>query len=54
LNKIDKLDAAIQKGEALKTKQAMDDLRGTIDALEYLVPENIWPLPSYAEMLFML
>ncbi len=52
LKKTDKLQAAIDKGAALKTKAAMGDLRLTIDTLEGLVPADYWPLPSYAEMLF--
>ncbi|HOY10903.1 MAG TPA: glutamine synthetase type III, partial [Candidatus Omnitrophota bacterium] len=52
LKKTDKLQAAIAKGAALKTKAAMGDLRVTIDILEGLVPADYWPLPSYAEMLF--
>jgi len=31
---------------------AMGELRASIDALEALVPADLWPLPSYAEMLF--
>lgn len=54
LVKIDTLDAAIKKGSALKTKAAMADLRSSIDALEGMVAEDVWPVPSYAEMLFML
>ena len=54
LDFIDKLEAAIIKGNTLKTKEAMDNLRKTVDKLEGLVPADIWPLPSYAEMLFML
>jgi len=54
LVKIEKLEAAIDKGPALKKKEAMDDLRETVDALEALVPAGKWPLPSYAEMLFIL
>ena len=54
LVKIDTLAAAIKRGNALKTKVAMLDLRSSIDSLEGLVAEDVWPLPSYAEMLFML
>jgi len=53
LGKIEKLEGAIVKGAALKTKAAMESLRGSIDTLEGLVPSEEWPLPSYAEMLFM-
>ncbi len=31
---------------------AMAELRASVDALEGLVPADLWPLPSYAEMLF--
>jgi glutamine synthetase len=53
LTLVDKLDAAIEKGDAPKTKSAMSALRKPIDALEGLVPQDLWPVPSYAEMLFM-
>ncbi|MDP8264480.1 MAG: glutamine synthetase III [Candidatus Aceula lacicola] len=51
---VDKLEAIIAKKDGVKTKQAMERLRQPIDTLEGLVPSDIWPLPSYAEMLFML
>jgi len=54
LERISKLEDAIAKGESLKTKKAMDLLRKEVDALEGLVSADLWPLPSYAEMLFML
>lgn len=50
---VTKLDAAIKKGDAVKTKSMMIGLRTPIDELEGLVPQDIWPVPSYAEMLFM-
>ncbi len=31
---------------------AMNELRETVDALEGIVDDDIWPLPTYAEMLF--
>ena len=31
---------------------AMERARATADALESVVPEDLWPLPTYAEMLF--
>ncbi len=54
LTLIDSLEAAIRKGVGLKTKEAMEKLREPIDVLEGLVPAEKWPLPSYAEMLFIL
>jgi glutamine synthetase len=54
MTKISKLEAAIKRGESLKTKAAMDALRKDVDVLEGVVPTHMWPLPSYAEMLFLL
>lgn len=31
---------------------AMKELRSAVDALEALVPADLWPLPTYADMLF--
>ncbi len=31
---------------------AMNELRASVDALEALVPADLWPMPTYAEMLF--
>jgi glutamine synthetase len=31
---------------------AMDDVRDVADRLERIVPDDLWPLPKYAEMLF--
>ena len=49
----DSLDAALAKHDSAKTSASMLKLREAIDALEGLVSANIWPLPSYAEMLLM-
>jgi len=35
-----------------KVIPSMDALREAGDALECLVPQNLWPLPTYREMLF--
>jgi len=60
------LEAAIEKAhhvaevgkraEAFRDKVviAMNDLRKDIDALEGVTPSEIWPVPTYAEMLFKL
>ena len=32
--------------------KAMNDLRADIDALETMLPADLWPVPTYAEMLF--
>jgi glutamine synthetase len=36
-----------------KVIPAMDALRETADSLECIVPHDVWPLPTYREMLFM-
>ena len=55
---VKKLLAAIEVMEkALASKHedilnAMIDLRLVVDALEKIVPDELWPLPKYREMLF--
>jgi glutamine synthetase len=48
------LEAAEAAGEPQATLAAMESLREAADALEGLVPDSIWPLPTYTEMLFTL
>ena len=48
-----KLETAIKGGSTKKIKEGMEEVRGLIDTLEGLVPKDNWPLPSYAEMLFL-
>ncbi len=52
LSGIKALEVVEAAGEPLQTLDAMEVLREAADALEGLVPDNIWPLPSYTEMLF--
>ncbi len=49
---IKKLETAAQGTSSGKMLTAMAQLRKTVDTLEGLVPADLWPLPSYAEMLF--
>ena len=49
----DALEVSVEKHDSAKTNAGMVKLREAIDALEAYVPANIWPLPSYAEMLLM-
>jgi len=49
----DALEAALSKHDAARIFSGMAKLRESIDGLEGLVPANLWPLPSYAEMLLM-
>jgi len=37
---------------AAKVLPAMTDLRTTLDNIEEMVPDHLWPLPKYQEMLF--
>ena len=30
----------------------MEELRATVDAMEEKMPADVWPYPSYTEMLF--
>jgi len=53
LSETDALEAALVKHDAAKIFAGMARLRETIDELEGFVPANLWPLPSYAEMLLM-
>ena len=53
LEGVGKVDKAIASGSTVKIIAAMNALRGAVDALECVVADDIWPLPTYAEMLFM-
>ncbi|MFH0754622.1 MAG: glutamine synthetase III [Candidatus Omnitrophota bacterium] len=50
---IKSLDAALDAHNTDKMKTSMLDARQAADALEGLVPADMWPLPTYAEMLFL-
>ena len=64
--KLEVLEEAIEKAHAVKdlikraevfrdkVVVAAGELRKDIDALEGLTPANLWPVPTYAEMLFKL
>jgi len=47
------LEAALEAHSADQMKEAMVETRKAADALEGLVPANLWPLPTYAQMLFL-
>jgi glutamine synthetase len=62
-SRVDKLQALLEHegdGDALKHAKyfrdkvipAMSGLRESADSLELLVPHDVWPLPTYREMLF--
>ncbi len=54
LERIDKLEMALAGRSLREALKAMQALRETADMLEGLVPDYLWPLPSYADMMFML
>ncbi len=51
---IRKLEACEKAGDPKETLAALEALREPVDELEGLLPDNVWPLPTYTEMLFML
>ena len=46
----------VEKAQAYRDEvvPAMQALRADIDAIEMLVPRDMWPIPTYAELLFKL
>ena len=62
--KLTKLEIAVEEGKAITSTldsavfarenlfHKMEDLRETVDALELLTPRNIWPFPTYSEILY--
>jgi glutamine synthetase len=54
LKGIRRLERAVKVGaSSLELLDGMADMRIAADELEGLLPEDVWPLPSYAEMMFM-
>ncbi|MDP8299440.1 MAG: glutamine synthetase III [Candidatus Tantalella remota] len=51
---IKKLVKAIDGEKPAEMIKAMNELRVPVDTLEGIIPADMWPLPSYAEMLFRL
>ena len=51
----DSIDDAGQRAEAYadQVKPLFDDVRASIDKLEGLVDDKIWPVPKYRELLFL-
>jgi glutamine synthetase len=47
---------AVEKAEAYRDEvvPAMQSLRSDIDAIEMLVPSDMWPIPTYTDLLFKL
>ncbi len=53
LSSAEVLEASLEKHDIAKINSGMMKLRSAVDGLEALVPADLWPLPSYAEMLLM-
>ena len=49
--RVDALEDAINCGEPMAMRKAMEDARLTVDALEAVVAADLWPVPTYAQML---
>jgi len=55
LNAITKLEEVLnEKRSCEEIISAMKELRQPVDMLESIIPYEIWPLPSYAEMMFIM
>ncbi|MBN1824493.1 MAG: glutamine synthetase III, partial [Endomicrobiales bacterium] len=54
LDKVKKLEGALAAHSATGMLDGMLELRSAVDSLEEIVPREYWPLPSYAEMLFVM
>ena len=48
------LSSAIDMGSSTAKLTALSDVRECVDALEALLPNDEWPLPSYTELMFMM
>ena len=51
---IEDLEKSLKNGKASPVIAAMNKLRESVDELEGMLPASLWPLPSYAEMLFII
>ena len=56
LNAAKKIEDGVKQAEAYRDNVfvAMNELRQDIDTLETLVPRDLWPVPTYADLLFKL
>ena len=53
LSSIKKLESCIEAHAIGSMLESMHALRVSVDSLEGLIPYDMWPLPSYAKMLFL-
>ncbi|MFH1416087.1 MAG: glutamine synthetase III [Elusimicrobiota bacterium] len=54
LSGIKELTNAINSGSSGEMIKAINNLRSAVDELESLIPNYIWPLPSYTDMMFVM
>jgi glutamine synthetase len=56
ITKAQSIGDTVKKAEAYRDKvvTAMSSLRKDIDAIEMIVPKDMWPVPTYADLLFKL
>ncbi|MCK9582685.1 MAG: glutamine synthetase III [Endomicrobiales bacterium] len=54
ITELKKLERANGGHDALKMVDGMIELRRIVDALEGVMPRELWPMPTYAEMLFIM
>lgn len=47
------LRRAVDEADTRAIQTGMDNLRSTIDMLESLTDADLWPVPTYAELLFL-
>ena len=47
-------DDVVSKAEHMRANiiPALDDVRDVVDRLERVVPDDLWPVPTYRDMLF--
>ena len=48
------LESTVKGNDSVQTIKATSEVRNRVDNLERLVPSELWPLPSYADMMFMM
>jgi glutamine synthetase len=56
VTKAQEISDTVKKAESYRDKvvTAMQALRTDVDALEMIVPRDMWPVPSYTDLLFKL
>ena len=50
---VKELRQAVDRASTKDIQSGMDNLRSTVDMLEGLTDADLWPVPTYAELLFL-